>query len=704
MNRPPRPTDIAQALSKNSDVLLAVFVIAIIGAMLIPLPTILLDLLLTLNLAVAATLLLVALYLRDATKIAAFPAILLITTLFRLSLNIATTRLILLHANAGEVVRAFGEFVAGGDIIVGSVIFFIITIVQFVVVTKGAERVSEVAARFTLDAIPGKQMSIDAEVNKGVIDFNEARRRRAALQRESQLYGAMDGAMKFVKGDAIAGIIITTINILAGFAIGVLSRGMPLGKAASTYSILTIGDGLVTQIPALLISIAAALVVTRVASEEPDTQLGKDIGRQILAEPRAIQIVSVLLLAMGFVPGLPLIPFVGLGLIASGVAHHLNQTRKREAAESEKVVAKGKPTQLFSPAYPVAIALSDTLTSLVKRGSDGGTALAELIPRLRQELYWELGISVPDIEIRENQPIQPMAFTMLLRDVPLETVIIPRGKQLVVAPVESLAPLKIEAEATRHPVTDEAAAWISVADEERARNAGYEVLGTAAIVAAFAKGLLRRHADELIGLSEVKSLLDELRRSHPGLVDEVVPKIVQPHELVEILQRLIREEVSIRDLRGILEALSAWRNTGEDPLHLTERVRQALQRQICSTLGQRSGKIRVYCVDPFIEQQVTAAFKRTVGGYKPGLDAELQSDLFKAIQRQLGSRPASAGRAVVYVSTPDARPWVRFYVHKVFPRAAVISVAEVAGLVVMPIGTITLADPQRSAETASGDV
>ncbi|MCA9729759.1 MAG: FHIPEP family type III secretion protein, partial [Candidatus Eisenbacteria bacterium] len=418
-----RTGNVEKVLTQYSDVLLAFFITSIVGMMLIPLPTHLLDVLLTTNIFAATTILFVSIYIQNATKIASFPTILLITTLFRLGLNVSTTRLILLQANAGEVVRAFGSFVAGGNIVVGIVIFLILTIIQFVVITKGAERVAEVAARFTLDALPGKQMSIDADFRAGLFDVHEARRRRNALQRESQLYGAMDGAMKFVKGDAIAGIIITLINLIGGFAIGILQRGMAAGQAAQTYSILTIGDGLVSQLPALLISVAAGIVVTRVASEEAETHLGQDIGSQVLAQPKALAIVSVLLIALGLVPGLPTIPFFLLGAISGGISYGLFYTRRREeqaAAEpSEESEDDLSTAPRVGPAVPIMVQVSESLTPHIDRAGEGGKALGRLIPELQSSLYYEHGVLIPRIMVRGRQPIGDHAFAILLKEVPV---------------------------------------------------------------------------------------------------------------------------------------------------------------------------------------------------------------------------------------------------------------------------------------------
>ncbi|MEZ4647993.1 MAG: type III secretion system export apparatus subunit SctV [Candidatus Eisenbacteria bacterium] len=688
-----RSGNVEKVLTQYSDVLLAGLIMSIVGMMLIPLPTPLLDVLLTANVCVATTILMVAIYIQDATKIASFPTILLITTLFRLGLNVSTTRLILLQADAGEVVRAFGAFVAGGNIVVGIVIFLILTIIQFVVITKGAERVAEVSARFTLDALPGKQMSIDADFRAGLFDIHEARRRRNSLQRESQLYGAMDGAMKFVKGDAIAGIIITIINIIGGLSIGVLQRGMEAGKAAQTYSLLTIGDGLVSQIPALLISVSAGIVVTRVASEESETHLGKDIGQQILAQPKAIAIVSVLLVLLGLVPGLPKVPFFLLALVMGGVAYGLFRTR-RLAEEAEAQPETDEDDLGSEPGYsltvPILVQVSQGLTALIDREGEGGKILAQKVPELRNSLYFELGVLFPPIQIRGRQPIEGNGFAVLLKEVPIYTGTIPEDKRLTAESAESLAIFQLGAEEAIHPVTGKPAAWIPADKEETAKAAGIRVYAPAELLVLHLAGFLRNYAHEFIGLQEVRTMLDQLTESHPSLVDEVVPKVVNLFQITEVLQRLVRERVSIRDLKGIVEALGEWGRMETDPLQLTELVRSSLSRPLCFRHARPDGKLLVYTVDPEIQQAVSESIRRTTTGNYLGLSPDIQADILEAIRRELGPRPATAPPAVVLVEN-DVRPYVRRLVELEFPDAAVLSMRELTPeLIPQPVGMISL--------------
>ena len=691
---------VEKVLTKYSDILLAAFIMSIVGMMLIPLPTGLLDILLTTNICVAATILMVAIYIGDATRIASFPTILLITTLFRLGLNVSTTRLILLQADAGEVVRAFGAFVAGGNIVVGVVIFLILTIIQFVVITKGAERVAEVSARFTLDALPGKQMSIDADFRAGLFDIHEARRRRNTLQRESQLYGAMDGAMKFVKGDAIAGIIITIINILGGLSIGTLQRGMEAAKAAQTYSLLTIGDGLVGQIPALLISVAAGIVVTRVASEDEESHLGKDIGQQILAQPKAIAIVAVLLLLLGIVPGLPTIPFLFLALISGAISFGLFKTQRladaaaEEDLEEETEDLSGEPG--YSLAVPVMVQVSESLTGHIDRDGEGGQVLATRIPELRNSLYYDLGVIFPPIQIRGNQPLPDGAFTIYLKEVPVYQGSIPTDKLMVDESAENLSILQLSAEEAQHPASGRPAAWIPVEQREQAEAAGMTVLDPAELLVLHVAGFFKQYPEEFLGLQEVRTLLDRLSESHPSLVDEIVPKVVNLFQVTEVLQRLVRESVSIRDLKSILEAIGeAGRMLGDlargaDSMQLAEQVRSELGRQICFRYARADGKLIVYTVEGEIQQAVSESIRQTTTGNYLGLSPDMQADILEAIRRELGDRPATAQAPVVLVEA-EVRPYLKKLVELEFPLAAVISMRELTPeLIPQPIGMISI--------------
>jgi type III secretion protein V len=630
---------------RHADVALATLVVAIVGMMIVPLPTPLLDLLIAINIAAAVTLLLVAIYVSDALKIATFPTILLLTTLFRLALEVSATRLILLRADGGEVIRGFGDFVVAGNLVVGAVIFLILTMIQFIVIAKGSERVAEVAARFTLDAMPGKQMSIDAELRAGHIDHNEARRRRASLARESQLFGSMDGAMKFVKGDALAGIVVLAVNIVGGLVIGILQRGMDAATAARTYTVLTIGEGLVAQIPALVISTAAGIIVTRVASEEEGGHLGRDIGLQVTAQPKAIAIAAGLLLLLAVVPGLPAGPFVVLAGAMGLVAWRLLRAAVRPAdvavvAGAEVPDGAPETSELPPVLTPIAVEVGAELGT--RLGGDGG-AFAQMLSRLRERLFAELGLSLPVVRLRAPAPgLAETAFVVRFNDVPLGRGELPRS------------------------------AWEAAA----------ETIGDTILT------LLRRHGHELFGLEETQNLLDALERTHPALVREVVPKLISPVLLTDVLRRLVEEGISLRNLRDILGALAEWAPRERDPVTLTEHVRGALRRAITYRHAGEAGVLPAYLLDPLIEDAVRGAVQKTAAGSYLALEPELSREIIAALGRAIG--PGGANGAVL-VTGAEIRRYVRRLIEVDLPDLAVLSYQElVPEAQLRPIGRITI--------------
>jgi type III secretion protein V len=653
-----RAGDVRALLVRHSDMALAGLVVAIVGMMIVPLPTPLLDLLISVNIATGVVLLLVAIYVSDALKIATFPTLLLLTTLFRLALEVSATRLILLRADAGEVIRAFGNFVVAGNLVVGAVVFLILTMIQFIVISKGSERVAEVAARFTLDAMPGKQMSIDAELRAGHIDHNEARRRRAALARESQLFGSMDGAMKFVKGDAIAGIVVLAVNIVGGLVIGVLQRGLDVATAARTYTVLTIGEGLVAQIPALVISTSAGIIVTRVASEEEGGHLGRDIGLQVMAQPKAIAVAAGLLALLAIVPGLPGVPFVTLAAVLGLVAWRLLRAPAGEApaATPGASVSAGAPGARAPGARgvdaapppvltPIAIEVSDELGAVVgPRGAGAaGPFAADVVPRLRDRLFAELGLALPVVRLRAGVAgLAPTAFVIRLNEVPLGRGDIPRD------------------------------AW-----DGAAARLGEEVLA-----------LVRRYGHELFGLEETQALLDALERTHPALVREVVPKLISPVLLTDVLRRLVEEGISLRNLRDILGALAEWAPQERDPVALTEHVRVALRRAITYRHAGDSGVLAAYLLDPMIEDAIRDAIQKTATGSYLALEPQISRDIVGAIGRALG--PAGANGAVLLTGV-EIRRYVRRLVEVEHPGLAVLSFQELAPEAqIRPIGRISV--------------
>jgi type III secretion protein V len=646
------------ALVRHADLLLAGVVVAIVAMMVVPLPTPLLDLLLSVNIAAAVTLLLVSLYVSDALKIATFPALLLITTLFRLALEISATRLILLHADAGEVIHAFGNFVVAGNLVVGAVIFVILTVVQFIVISKGAERVAEVAARFTLDAMPGKQMSIDAELRAGHIDAREARARRAALARESQLFGAMDGAMKFVKGDAIAGIIVLAVNVVGGLVIGVLQRGMDLAAAGRVYTVLTIGEGLVAQIPALLVSTAAGIIVTRVASEDGDgaSHLGREMARQVLAQPKALALAAGLLALLAVVPGLPALPFLVLAAALGGVAWRLLRTPAAleaaagvvEPAAASASVGAADPAP-FSPVLtPIAVEVSAELAPALGPPDPKGPGafMREVVPRLRERLFAELGLALPAVRLRVGEGgLAGGAFVVRINEVPLARGDIARAE------------------------------WPGAG-----ARLGDEILA-----------LMRRYGHELIGVQETQALLDGLERTHPALVREVVPKLVSPVLLADVLRRLVEEGISLRNLRDVLGALAEHAPHERDPVVLAEHVRGALRRTITFQHVRPGGVLPAYLLDGLIEDTIRDAIHKTPTGSYLALEPQMSRDIVEAVSRALGPDGLRGTPDFVLLTTAEIRRYVRRLVETAHPDLPVLSFQELAPEAeIRPLGRISI--------------
>ncbi|MDP9036817.1 MAG: flagellar biosynthesis protein FlhA [Myxococcota bacterium] len=617
----------------GADIALAALVVLVVGLMIVPLPTWILDLLIASNLSAAVAILLVVLYVPDAIGIATFPTLLLLTTLFRLSLNVASTRLILLQANAGEVIKAFGTFVVRGNYVVGAVVFLVLTIIQFIVIAKGSERVAEVGARFVLDAMPGKQMGIDAELRAGSIDGNEARRRRRLLQRESQFYGAMDGAMKFVKGDVVASLIIVIVNLLGGLVIGVAMKGLSVVAALQRYGLLTIGDGLVTQIPALVLSTAAGVLVTRVASEEADTPLGEELARQLLGVPKALQVASVFVGMLAVVPGLPPLPFLAIGtaLLVVGRARQraTEVQQQRSAAEpttSERRGPRGREQVFLPMVVPWSVDVSADLEPLL----DENTGLRAVTVRAREQLFGELGVPLPIPRVRADGALAPRHIVLSLHEVPAKILIAP-------------------------PDVD---------DEHLPTWAREQMMP-----------LLRARAADFMGLAEVQRLLDELEQYAPATVRNVVPKPVTLVLLTDILRRLVEERISVRDLRGILESLSTAAATEKDALNLTEYVRCHLRRAITFRLTGGAGSLSVILVDTAIEETVRRAITRTPAGAFLALPPQASRDVLASLKRALADEAATPEPQVI-LTQPDVRRFVRKLIESDLPDVFVVTYAE----------------------------
>jgi type III secretion protein V len=617
--------DLRTFLARYADVALASLVVLVVAMMIVPLPPLLLDVLIALNIGISIVLLLVSIYVSESLKIAAFPTLLLLTTLFRVALEVSATRLILLRANAGQVIHAFGNFVVAGNLVVGAVVFIILTVVQYLVISRGAERVAEVGARFTLDAMPGKQMAIDAELRAGHIDHAEARKRRALLGRESQFFGSMDGAMKFVKGDAIAAMVVLVTNIVGGLVIGVWQRGMELGQAARTFSVLTIGEGLVAQMPALIISTAAGILVTRVSSEEEGTHLGAEVGGQLLAQPRALAIAAALLGLLALVPGLPTVPFLLLAVLLGFVAFRLLRAPVATANDTAATAgATGLRPSLPAPLLtPVVIELGLALGEVLAPGGEQSRLIDQLVPALRERLFEELGLPLPAVRLRLATPgLAADAYQLRLSEVTM------------------------------------AAGSAAVRPE------------AAEVIAAHLLLVLRRHGFELLGIQETQGLLDALERTHPALVREVVPKVVSAALLTDVLRRLAEEGVSLRALREILGALAEWAPLERDPVVLTEHVRTALRRQLTARYVA-GGALAVHLLEPAIEDAVREAIHRTATGNYLALDPELSREILGAVGRAVRGEDTP-----VLLTSTDVRRYLRRLVEIEHPRVAVLAYPE----------------------------
>lgn len=668
-------------LIKHPDIVMSLGVVAIIMVMLLPLPRFVLDLLLSFDITLSVIILLVALQVRRPIDFSVFPSILLMITLLRLSLNVASTRLILLHGNegvgaAGEVIRAFGSFVVGGNFTVGLVVFVILVIINFVVVTKGAGRVAEVAARFTLDAMPGKQMSIDADLNAGLINEADARRRRREITEEADFYGAMDGASKFVRGDAIAAVIIILVNILGGLTIGILQQGMSPALAAQTYTLLTVGEGLVAQIPALIVSTAAGIVVTRAAS---DTDLGGEMAKQLLTSPKTVGIAAGILLALGLVPGLPHLAFLALGGIAAWMAYHLHQQEQRQepvasmpaAPKAEEGVTRVVPLDLME------VQVGYGLIGLVE--GTQGTALLDRIKALRRQFAEAMGFVVPPIHIRDNLQLRPNEYAIILKGVEVAKAEVLPGHLLAIDPGTGQRGL-VQGIPTKEPAFGLPAMWVSEAGREQAQIAGYTVVDSSSAIATHLSELIKRHGHELLGRQEVQALLDEVGKAHPKLVEELIPTLLPLGTVVRILGSLLKEGVPIRDLRSILEAISDHAGSTKDADILTEHARQALARTITKQYQAADGTLQVITLDPRLDRSLADQAAALPPGAALSLDPTLAHKLLGSM-KQAAERVAARGQQPVVLCSQALRRHLRRLSDRILHSVPVMGLNEVDALV-----------------------
>lgn len=693
---------VAAALAGRNDLVLAVLLIAIIFMMILPLPTHLLEFLQALNLGISSILLMVAVYIRSPLSFVSFPSLLLLTTLFRLALTIAATRLILIDGYAGAIIETFGNFVVAGNLVVGAVIFLIITIVQFVVITKGSERVAEVAARFSLDAMPGKQMSIDGDMRAGTIDMEEARRRRGLVEKESQLYGAMDGAMKFVKGDAIAGLICIAVNILGGIAIGSFQKGMPLAEAGQVYSILTIGDGLVGQIPALFTSITAGFIVTRVSNEDTGSNLGDEIGGEVLAQPRALMVGAVIMVIFAMIPGFPWFIFLPLAALSGGGGYLMHRAATRPATTTDPYSAAGVPAVVTqggaAPARRAATNDADEFSLTVPLMVDVGAdiqavirpdVLNEELASVRRALYYDLGVPFPGISLRINEQVKGGAYSILIQEVPCgEGQLLPQYVLARETPENlDLVGIPYTKEKAFLPRID--TIWVDAAHREAMRGASIPFMEPVQILSYHIAHILRRYADEFIGIQETRFLLSRMEDRFPELVKEV-QRIVPLQKTSEIFQRLVSEGVSVRNMRTILTALIDWGQKEKDTVLLTEYVRGALKRQICYRYSSGMNILPAYVLTPELEDTVRNAIRQTSAGSYLALDPRVTKQIVDKVRKAMGD-VSRQPRKPVLLTSMDIRRYMRKIIEVECQDLPVLSYQELTTeIAVQPLAKVAL--------------
>ncbi|HHW08096.1 MAG TPA: flagellar biosynthesis protein FlhA [Clostridia bacterium] len=674
----------------NGDLLIAACVIAIIFIIVIPMSPRVLDVALTFSLAVSVIILLTTMFTVEPLQFSVFPSLLLVVTLLRLALNVASTRLILTTASAGEVIQAFGDFVVRGNYVVGFIIFLIITVIQFIVITNGAGRVAEVAARFTLDAMPGKQMSIDADLNAGLITDDEARERRKKLQREADFYGAMDGASKFVRGDAIAGIVITLINIGGGFIIGMWQHGMSLMDALRTYTILTVGDGLVTQIPALLVSTATGILVTRSSS---GGSFGRELSTQLAGFPKVIGLAAVLLAVLGLVPGLPFVPFFILAVATGFTSYTLLQEEKKKAiAEQIRAQEQAKPQRQpenvlgFFQVDPLEIEIGYNLIPLTDEGQGGD--LLDRLSVVRRQCAADLGIYVRPIRIRDNLQLGANQYVFKLHGIEAASGEILPGYWLAMNPggmEEDIAGIP-----TKEPTFGLPAWWVTYDEKERLELKGFTVVDPTTVLVTHLTEFIKANAAELLGRQEVKDLLDKVKESSPAVVEELVPELLSYGEVQKVLQNLLAERVPIRNLVTILEVLADSARVTRDIDYLTESVRGALRRTITKLYGGPAGKLHVITLHPEVEQALAESMQKTQNGSYPVLKPEMTQRIFDSLT-PLVERMAMMGVQPVVLCSSKVRLLFRRLTERYLPNLVVLAYGELLpDLEVESVGTVML--------------
>jgi flagellar biosynthesis protein FlhA len=671
---------------KAPELTITLFVVGIVLLIIIPVPPPVMDFLLIFNITLSIIILLTTMYVKDALDFYIFPSILLITTLIRLALNISSTRLILTNAYAGGVIQAFGSFVTGGNPVVGFIIFLIIAIVQFIVITRGAERVSEVAARFTLDAMPGKQMAIDADLNAGLITEKEARERRKEIQQEAKFYGAMDGASKFVKGDAIVSIILIIINVVGGFIIGMAMKGMDAKEALHTYTLLTIGDGLVNQIPALLISTATGIIVTRSASE---SNLGEDIVKQLFSEPRILKIAAGLLFALILVPLLPKLPLIVMGALFAYLGFAGTQripVKEEEQEESIKELESIRdPKKVYEllQVDPIELEFGYELIPLASG------ELLDRIVMIRRQIALELGIVVPMIRLRDNIQLKPNEYVIKIKgnEIARGKVYVDRYMAMTAGEIEE----DVEGIREREPAFGLPAIWVDENERSKVEARGYTVVDVTTVIATHLTHIIKQHAHELLGRQEVQNLIDNIKSTHPTLVEELIPKIMTVGEVQKVLSNLLREGIPIRDLVTILETLADYAPIAKDTDVLTEYVRQALARTISNRYAS-GGRIEVITLDPAVEQIISSSITQTEHGSYLAIEPSTAQRILRNIQ-EVSKNVSLRGIQPVILTAPVTRFYLRKLVEQISPDIVVLSYNELLpNIEVISVGTVKLGE------------
>ncbi|AJQ55130.1 TPA: EscV/YscV/HrcV family type III secretion system export apparatus protein [Aeromonas hydrophila] len=701
-----RTLELLRRIGERKDIMLAVLLLAIVFMMVLPLPPVALDILIAINMTISVVLLMMAVYINSPLQFSAFPAVLLITTLFRLALSVSTTRMILLQADAGQIVYTFGNFVVGGNLVVGIVIFLIITIVQFLVITKGSERVAEVSARFSLDAMPGKQMSIDGDMRAGVIDVHEARERRSIIEKESQMFGSMDGAMKFVKGDAIAGLIIIFVNILGGVTIGVTQKGLSAADALQLYSILTVGDGMVSQVPALLIAITAGIIVTRVSSEE-SADLGSDIGAQVVAQPKAMLIGGVLLVLFGLIPGFPMVTFFTLAAVVTAGGYFIG-LRQRNAQTSNqdlptvlaqgagapaarsKPKAGGKPRgklgekEEFAMTVPLLIDVDAALQAELE-----AIALNDELVRVRRALYLDLGVPFPGIHLRFNEGVGAGEYLIQLQEVPVARGLLRPGYLLVQENASQLELLGIPYEEGTPLLPGQPTLWVAKEHQERIEKMRLAALTPDQVVTWHLSHVLREYAEDFIGIQETRYLLEQMEGSYGELVKEA-QRIIPLQRMTEILQRLVGEDISIRNMRAILEAMVEWGQKEKDVVQLTEYIRSSLKRYICYKYANGNNILPAYLLDQQVEEQIRGGVRQTSAGSYLALDPTITQSFLEQVRHTVGDLTQMQNKPVLIVSM-DIRRYVRKLIEGDYHALPVLSYQELTQQInIQPLGRVGL--------------